>query len=96
MINLQKISSYIGFAARARKIVYGADNIINKKRVPVVLVSDLLAENTMKKLGCYAEKANAQLVVLEGNALENILKKQNCKAIAVLDKDLADAIIENA
>lgn len=94
--NLSKISSYIGFAAKAGKIVYGADQIVGRQRQKVIILCPTAGENTKKKLLNYADKTSSPLVVPEGITLEEILKKKNCKAVAVTDTCLAKAIIENA
>lgn len=96
MRDLQKIISYIGFAARARKIVYGVDCVVKKPRVKVIILSPEAGENTTKQIKAYAEKTKSPLIVLDGASLDEILKKNNCKVIAVTDPSLAKAIIENA
>ncbi len=96
MQDLQKIISYIGFAARARKIVFGVDSIVKKPRVRVIILSPEAGENTAKQIKAYAEKTSSPIIVLEGATLEEILKKNNCKVVAVIDPSLAKAIIENA
>lgn len=95
MQNTGKIISYIGFAARANKIVFGTDRILVRPRVPVIVLSGNAAENTTKKISSYAEKSKSPVVILENVTLEEILKKNNCKVVAVTDRELANAIIEN-
>ncbi|MEG1613488.1 MAG: hypothetical protein RR357_04920 [Clostridia bacterium] len=91
-----KIVSYIGFAARARKVVFGADSITKRcKRHRLIILCSTAGENTAKQIKSYAEKTNSPLIVLSGCTIEDILKKQNCKVIAITDENLAKAIIEN-
>ena len=76
-MNVQKISSYIGFAARSGKIIFGTDSILKKNRVKVIVMSHEAAENTAKRIRAYAEKTKSPLIVLEGATPDEILKKNN-------------------
>lgn len=96
MQNSDKIRSYLGFAARANKIVFGTERIIKKNRVPVIVLGSDAMQNTVKRINNYAERSNSPVVTLEKGTIEEIFKKQNCKVVAVTDASLANAIIENA
>ena len=88
-----KISSYIGFSVKKGSVVFGLDNIETyRKKVHLILCSNLLAENSFKKATLESQKRNCLIFKLEG--LEEILKR-NCKVLAICDKQLAVAIIEN-
>lgn len=87
----EKIESLLGFAARAGKLVYGADNIVLSKRVRVVLVSGDLQENTRKKLLAYGQERNVPLIVSKKPLCE-ILKRDGVKAVGVTDKQMASAM----
>lgn len=88
-----KISAYIGFAARARKLIIGVDGITRRqKRRDLIVYSADLGENSVKQLSDYAQKTNSPIIMLETGALESILKKEGCKAVAVIDAQLAQAI----
>lgn len=93
---IPKIESYIGFAARAQKIIFGVDSITKRgKRHRVIILCSTAGENTSKQIMTYCEKTNSPLIVLKNQTLEGILKKQNCKVIAVTDLELANAILKN-
>lgn len=95
-MNISKISAYIGFAAKARKIVFGTESITQKNRpYKLIILCGTAGENTVKQIVNYAEKTKSPLIVLNGVTIEDILKKPNCKVIAVTDGNLAKAIIEN-
>ena len=58
--NCSKIKTYLGFAKRARKIVYGVDDIIKLKNFNcLILSSSNLAESSFDKLNKIAEKNNS-------------------------------------
>lgn len=89
-----KIDSYIGFAIKSRKVVYGLDSLeIYKKKVHLVLYTDDLAEKSLKKAVQIAETKNCP--ALQYNEFTKLLNKDNCKILAITNKELADAIIKN-
>jgi Ribosomal protein HS6-type (S12/L30/L7a) len=96
MPNTSKIASYIGFAARAGKIIFGADLITKRgKRHKVIVLCDTASDNTKKQLSAYADKTGTPLRTLMDITVGDILKRPNCKAIAVTDESLANAIIHS-
>lgn len=86
-----KTKSYIGFAINAGKIVYGADNILLKRKPGVVLYDITLAENSRTKLTNFLD---GRQIPYFSTDLTIYLNKQNCKAIAITEKHLAEAIIK--
>ena len=64
MQNSDKIRSYLGFAARANKIVFGTERILMKKSVPVIV------------LGADAMQNTAKLTTKNINATRSVILKQ--------------------
>ena len=94
MQSIQRVKSFVGFAVRANKVVWGTDNVLAyKKKLRLILVSDGLAENALQKLRAYAETKPARLEVLQGVSVAELVHRDGVKAIGVTDKNLADAII---
>ncbi len=88
-----KIESYIGFSIRKGSVIWGVDNIlISKKKIEVILYTSSLSTKSWSNLQFYAEKTKTYIFCVEEF---DILQKKNCKAIAICDKSLAKAIIEN-
>lgn len=89
-MNLTKVKSYVGFAVKMGKAARGVDLIISS-RCPmlVVLYDDSLSENSLSKLKNYLSKNN---VVSYKVAMEEIYPAKNCKAVGIMDKNLALAI----
>lgn len=86
----KRIKSYVGFAIKARKALFGLDNItISKKRLFIILLDKSLSPNSAKKLKRYAEDKNVPFVEY---CIDNILPDRNCKAIGIIDQNLATAI----
>lgn len=86
---MSKINSYIGFAIKSRKVVYGTDNILINKNCQLVIVSDSIAQNTLQKL----QNKNLKIIVMP----QAEYKTLNLKglAIAITDQSLAQAIQNN-
>ena len=57
---MNKINSYIGFAIKSKKIVYGQDNILSSKTCKIIIADDSVAANTIKKL----QTKNIQIFVI--------------------------------
>ncbi len=86
-----KLSAYLGFALRARKIALGVNAVSALSGGVYVLVADRSAsENTKKEIARLARKFACPLVEVDG--LENSVGKDFCKLAAVRDENLARAI----
>lgn len=92
MILQDKISTMLNFAMRAGKAVYGTETITESRRKLVILVCRTLSENSLKKL----VKDNQKTMIIKTKAFDLFdLTHKNGKAIAVIDKNMADEIIKN-
>ena len=85
-----KIETYIGFAIKKGSVVFGCDNIRRyRKKVYLLLATETLSENSLKVLVSCAETFACPLLKIEDYS---ILQMRNCKALAICDKSLAEAI----
>ena len=88
-----KIETYVGFAIRKGSVVYGCDSIKTyRKKMWALLYTPSLSENSLSVLKDVAQRVDRPLVCIPEM---EILTKKNCKALAICDKSLADAILEN-
>ncbi len=88
-----KAETYIGFAVKKGSVVYGLDCIsVYRKKVRLILYSADLSENSFSRLKKEAERFNCPLAVFPDT---DVLKNKNCKALAICDKSLAEAIQNN-
>lgn len=88
-----KVESYIGFAIKKGAAVFGCDGIKQCKRhMQVILYTESLSENSLSSLTSVAERVGCKLLCVPDY---DVLRKRSCKALAVCDKSLADAIISN-
>lgn len=91
-----KIESYLGFCLRARKIVLGSGSVdLLKNDVHLIIVCSTASENTFKLAVKFKNRHSCPLMVCKVG-LENAVHKEGCKIAAVRDKNLAQAIVENA
>lgn len=85
-----KIETYIGFAIKKGSVVFGCDNIVRyRKKVYLLLATKTLSPNSLKVLNASAERFSCKVQLIEDY---EFLSKRNCKALAICDKSLADAI----
>ena len=88
-----KIESLLGFAVKAGKVIYGSDNIVDvKRRYYLVIICDTLAENSRKKVIKTASEKRIP-VILSLKELQYAVNRTNCKAVAITDKQMSDAMI---
>ena len=88
--NLNKINSYIGFAIKADKVIWGVDNIVaNKGRCKVILKDSTLADGSAKKLANYAIKKGINIIEY---AELSLFVGRGAKALGVTEPNLAAAI----
>ncbi|MFW5780798.1 MAG: hypothetical protein ACOCWI_05045 [Bacillota bacterium] len=92
MKGLSKIKSYVGFAIKAKKTVFGVDNILKVKRgICLIIYDDDLGAPGKRKIKNFADKDD--IICCQMN-MKDIISKENCKAIGLKEKNLANAIIQ--
>ncbi len=90
-----KVSTYIGFAIKSGKVIFGYDNLklYDKKLYLIILCKTAndkyiqLAKNKQNITNCEICKTT--------DLLGNLIYKTNCKMIGIKNKELATAIINN-
>ena len=88
-----KVETYIGFAIKKGSVVFGCDGIkSSKKRLLLLLYTPTLSKNSLSVLQQVSERLGCPLAQIDD--FETLMKK-NCKALAICDQSLADAILEN-
>lgn len=86
----KKIISYLGFAQKAGKIIYGIDNLLKRKKgCPLVMVCASASDRTKKDIALYMGESP----IIEIEDLSSLLNKNGVKVIAVTDENLREAII---
>ncbi len=90
-----KVQTYLGFAIKARKIVFGADDILKTKRQKVILASKNLSEASLQKIETFANTKNIPLIIVDNQTFLSVFGEKNIKVIAITDEGLASAIIKS-
>ena len=86
---MNKINSYIGFAIKGRKVVYGADNILINKHCKLIVASEELSQNSLQKL----QTKNIQTIILP-QSVYNTLNLRGL-VVGITDESLSQAIIKS-
>ena len=95
-MNNKKILGLIGFAAKARKICYGADSVeqeIKKNKVFLVLVANDASDRTKEKFVKLCKQNKIKIIIAD--EIENISKaigKSNKAIIGIEESNLAREI----
>lgn len=93
-MNINKIKTYLGFAIKSGKIIFGYDNIISsKKNQKLILVSETVNEKVSSKINSFAERKNINIINLKDITVEELIGRENSKIVSVIDDSLANAII---
>ena len=88
-----KVETYIGFAIKKGSVVFGCDAIkCYRKKMYLLLYTPTLSQNSVSLLQRISESTGKPLAQVDDY---ETLKKKNCKALAICDKSLANAILEN-
>lgn len=85
-----KSDSLLGFARKAGKIIYGADNL--DRRVRLVILSAAASESVTKRALTFGERNHIK-VVKSDKPLDEILFINNCMAIGLKDRKMSEAIL---
>ncbi len=96
---MHKIYNNIALANKARKVILGADEIVNqlKKDKLLVFISSTASINSFKLIQNKTQTYNAELIILndiEGN-LNKIFKGKKVKVLAIKDKGFIKLIKSN-
>lgn len=95
-MNNTKLDSYIGFAVRSNKVIFGVDRLLDSKKVPLVVMYDEeLGANSLKHIKLYCERKSVTSYSMPHGYLANLLKREKVKVLAIIDVSLGTAIIKD-
>lgn len=90
-----KVFTYLGFAKKAGKIKAGVNSISTLRgNIPLMIICDSASDNTKKEALSLSKKHGSKLLLTKEVTVEELINKENCKLVAVIDDSLAKAIIE--
>lgn len=90
-----KFEAYIGFSIKSRNIIFGFDKISEyRKALPLVIFDESTNVKIVNKLINLSE-ARGFILIKSKILLKDLTKRDNVKAVGIIDKNLANAIIKN-
>lgn len=90
-----KGQTFVGFAMRTGKYRIGSGAIETLKRADLIIRCKSAAENSIVNSKKFAKKFHCPCLVTVEKTLEEITHKDNAKVMAIYDKKLAKAILDN-
>ena len=94
-MNKSKAETFIGFAMRARKFRIGVNACMTLKRASLVIVCRSASDNTKKDAEKLAKKFKCPLIEPVTKTLDDLTHRENAKVMAISDKELSEAILNN-
>ena len=91
-----KAETFIGFAIRTGKFRIGLNACATLKKASLMIVCNSASENTVKDAVKLAKKFGCPIITPVQKKLEDITYRENAKVMAIADKDLSKAIIDNS
>jgi len=89
-----KIETYLGFAVKSGKIVFGFDNLCEtRKKVKLVICSPTVNNKIKQKLILLCKHKKWELIETL-DLLEELIYRDNCKVVGITDDNLASAIMK--
>ena len=89
-----KLETYLGFAVKSNKVVFGFDNLCEtRKKVKLVVCSPSVNDKVKQKLILLCKHKKWQMVETL-DLLENLIHRDNCKVVGIIDENLSSAIMK--
>lgn len=95
MENRSKAETFLGFAIKTGRCRIGLNAVLTLKRAEVVIICKTTAENSKEKAKKLAGKFNCPCIVTVKKTLEELTHKENAKIMAIYDKKLTKALLNN-
>ncbi len=95
MENKSKAQTFIGFAMRTGRFKIGVNAVYTLKKANLIIVCKTASENTKKESEKLAKRLSAPLIETAKFSLSELTFRENAKVMAITDKDLAKAIMDN-
>ena len=91
-----KAETFVGFAMRTGKFKIGVNAVATMKRAHLMLICRSASENTIKDAIKLAKRLGCKLLFTARRDLSEFTHRDNAKVMAIADKGLASAIIDNS
>lgn len=92
-MKVDKLKAYLGFAIKSGNVIFGVDKLFESKKTPVLtLVCHTQNEKVYGKIEKFCNLNKINLIKLSNLTLSDLVGRDNCKVISILDINLAQAI----
>ena len=91
-----KAETFVGFIVRSGKYRVGLNSVASLKSAFLIIVCHTASENSKKEAKSLANKLHCPLLITKEKPLEDLIFRANVKIMAVTDRGLAKAVIENS
>lgn len=91
-----KAETFIGFAMRTGKFRIGLNACGTLKKASLMLVCNTASENTVKDAVKLAKRFGCPILTPKEKTLEQITHRENAKVMAIADKELSKAVLDNS
>ena len=91
--SINKVSGYIGLADRAGYVIWGADNLKGYTHKMYLLLYREDFGKTIEKTISRFKNSGAIIIMLNEAEFNKIVKKNNCKILAIKNKGISEQII---
>ena len=86
-----KLTAYVGFSIKSRKIVYGYDNVLSSRRVLLVMAADTINRTAKHELQEHCAEAGIPLEWVDEELIQQCVHRMGCKCIGLTDASLSRA-----
>ena len=89
-----KLASYLGFSIKSGEVVFGFDNLLEtRKKIKLVIYCHTINSKIEEKLYKLCEYKKWNLVKIENETLSNLINRDNCKVMGLINNNLAKAVM---
>ena len=90
-----KLKSYLGFAIKSGKILFGYDKLFENRITPkLVIICSTLNEKNSTKVIDFCTNLGVKYIKLESYVLGEFIQRDNCKVIGISDDNFAKVICQ--
>ena len=93
-MEINKVKSYLLFSIKSGKIIFGVDKLFVAKKLPhLVLICSTQNEKVTNKIIRFCNENNVKYIKLPDLVLADLIARDNCKVVGLLDYNLSSAIM---
>ena len=90
-----KLRSYLGFAIKSGKTLFGYDKLFEKRVIPkLVIICSTLNEKNSSKVIDFCSNLGVKYIKLDSYVLGELIQRDNCKVIGICDDNFSKVICQ--